>query len=412
MAKISATEAILYAAKAGDASLLLAPPYDVIDDADARRLRDRSEHNAVHLILPEGEPPRRYELAASRLAAWLDAGTLKRSPHAALYAYRQTFAVRDRQVTRQALLAAVQLTDFEEGQVLPHETTHRGPKVDRLALMNACRAQLSPIFFVTRDPERRISGLLDEAGTATPLLAAKTDDGILHEVREIAVDLQEELLQHASRNPFLIADGHHRYETALELRRQLPDLPAAGAVLGSIVSEHDAGLVIRATHRRVAGLPPDWRLRLERWFEVEPTEQDPRAMARHLDELGGPALGVTTAPGAPAWRAFLLARPDAVRRSDLSSAGAGLACLLFDRLVLREMLGHADADSAAGRGLLTYEQDPCGTPSEDEPDAALFLLPPVAMERLWQVVGEGIRLPPKSTYFAPKMPSGLLFRPL
>jgi uncharacterized protein (DUF1015 family) len=189
LADISATAAILYTAAAGDASCLLAPPYDVIDDDHARRLREASGQNAVGLILPEGDPPGRYELAANRLAHWLDLGILAPAEHDALYTYRQEFNHDGDRISREALLAAVELSDFDEGKVLPHETTHHGPKVDRLALMTACRAQLSPIFFIARDPDRGLGYLVDQTRTSLPILEATTEDGIKHEVRRVPADL-------------------------------------------------------------------------------------------------------------------------------------------------------------------------------------------------------------------------------
>ncbi|MCK5412443.1 MAG: DUF1015 family protein, partial [Gemmatimonadetes bacterium] len=163
------------------------------------------------------------------------------------------------------------------------------------------------------------------------------------------------------------------------------------------------------------GLPLDWRAELEDSFEMEPGPEQPRDLAEEVRNMGGSAIGILMNPG-PATAAdppglILQPRPGAAERAELTPAEASLACVLFDRLVLRRFAGR-DTDTASAAGLLSYHQDPSAAYAEPAPDAAAFLLPPVAMDSLWEVVREGGRLPPKSTYFAPKMPSGLLFRPI
>ena len=306
------------------------------------------------------------------------------------------------------------MAEFETREVLPHERTHRGPKEDRLALMKACEAQLSPIFFIARDSERQLPELLAQAGSVPPMIKATSEDGITHIVRVVPLEQQNKILGVAAADDLLIADGHHRYETALELARQCPDRDGARRVLAAIVSEHDDGLIVRATHRRLGGLPPDWHSQLADSFEIETGPEDPRALAEEVREQGGSALGVVWAPrqtpaGAHRRGLVLRARP-AAARAGLTHNEAALACVLFDRLILRRYTGQ-EADAASAAGLLSYHQDPA-TAAEPAPDAAAFLLPPVSMPSLWAVVREGGRLPPKSTYFAPKMPSGLLFRPI
>ncbi|MEE9578556.1 MAG: DUF1015 domain-containing protein [Gemmatimonadota bacterium] len=415
MAAIFPTASIHYAAAAGDPSQLLSPPFDVISTEEAQHLRDLSPFNAVRLVLPEGDPPERYLLASSRMSEWLASSVLARADRDQAYSYSQAFSYQGRTVVRHAVLAAVGLAGFETGEVLPHEHTHRGPKEDRLALMKACEAQLSPIFFVARDSERQLPELLTRAGSAEPMLEAKTEDGIAHAVRVIPAELQRRILGVVADDDLLIADGHHRYETALELSRQLPDRAGARRVLAAIVSEHDDGLIVQATHRRLGGLPLDWRAELEDSFEMEPGPEQPRDLAEEVRNMGGSAIGVLMNPG-PATAAnppglILEPRPGAAERAGLTPAEASLACVLLDRLVLRRFAGR-DTDTASAAGLLSYHQDPRAACAEPAPDAAAFLLPPVAMDSLWEVVREGGRLPPKSTYFAPKMPSGLLFRPI
>lgn len=413
MAAIFPTASIHYTAAAGDPSQLISPPYDVIGTEEAQHLRDLSPFNAVRLVLPEGTAPERYRLASDRMSEWLASGVLARADRDELYSYTQEFAYRGRTVVRHAVLAAVGLAEFETGEVLPHERTHRGPKEDRLALMKACEAQLSPIFFVARDSERQLPELLARAGSVQPMMKATSEDGITHVVRVIPLEHQNRILGVVAADDLLIADGHHRYETALELARQLPDRDGARRVLAAIVSEHDDGLIVRATHRRLGGLPLDWHSQLRDSFEIEPGPEDPRALADEVRNRGGSAIGVFSAAGPAGARRrglVLQARFTAAERAGLTPAEANLACVLFDRLILRRFAG-LDADAASAAGFLSYHQDPA-TAAQPAPDAAAFLLPPVSMASLWAVVRDGGRLPPKSTYFAPKMPSGLLFRPI
>lgn len=415
MATIFPTASIQYTEAAGDPSRLICPPFDVISEEQAARLRERSPYNAVRLVLPEGDAPARYSLASGRMRDWLSSGVLVRADRDQAYVYSQQYAHEGRSVVRHAVLAAVGLAEFETGDVLPHERTHRGPKEDRLALMKACKAQLSPIFFVARDSDRELPGLLAQGSSEAPILSATTEDGFKHVMRPIPAGQQKRILDVVAADHLLIADGHHRYETALELARQLPDLPGARRVLAAVVSEHDDGLVVQPTHRRLGGLPVDWHSQLEDSFEIESGPKQARQLADEVRRRGGSTIGVSATPGpdSSAGSVGLLLRPHpgAADRAGLTSAEAALACVLLDQLILRRFTGR-DPDAAAAAGLLSYHQDPVAACPDPSPDRAAFFLPPVSLTDLWAVVLEGGRLPPKSTYFAPKMPSGLLFRPL
>ncbi len=424
MATIYPTASIHYTKTAGDPSRLLAPPYDVIDDDAARTLRDLSPYNAVRLILPEGKPPDRYQLAASRLQRWLTEGVLARSKKDALYLYRQEFSHAGSSVARSAILAALELTSFDQREVLPHERTHAGPKKDRLALMKACRAQLSPIFAIVRDPKGQLQDLVARAHTDAPILVARTPDDIRHTLWRVPDALEGPLLRAAAEHDTLIADGHHRYETALQLARDLPERGDAGRVLAAIVGEHDPGLIVQATHRRLTGLAADWLERLTVAFEAEPGPDAPEALAAEVGRLGGATIGVLPidaaiptedsrgGPAPPRRPSFLLrARRRSIDAAQLSPAEKRLACVVFDRLILQR-LARQDADAAVRSARLSYHQDPAEAATRAEGHGAVFLLPPVALDDLWDVAREGKRLPAKSTYFAPKIPSGLMLRPI
>jgi uncharacterized protein (DUF1015 family) len=401
--------ALRYGPRAGSLSDLLAPPYDVIDPPLAEALRARSPWNAVRLVLPEGEPPDRYELAAARLAAWGREGVLQADAVPAVTVYRQSFDAPEGRLTRHALFAALRLEPPGAG-VLPHERTHSGPKRDRLALTLATRTQLSPVFLAARDPDGDLlSSLLESAAEADESVV--TPDGIEHRIRRMDDPVAAgHLCALAGAGSLLIADGHHRYETALEVARLLADeLPAAGLVLACIVSERDPGLRVRPTHRVLRGPPPDWVSRLEPAFgSRELPGCSAEAAAAHAELSGAIVLRVDGRSRE------LSPRSEALAAGGLDEADAAIPAVLLDRLVVEGVLGQ-EADGAARDGLLTYHRDATGAAEAAGlagPGTAVFLLPSVPLEAVWRVTELGRRLPPKSTYFEPKVPSGLLFRPL
>lgn len=408
MPRLFPFSALRYTASAGRLEDVLAPPYDVIDDAMAADLRARSQWNSVRLILPEGDVASRYEQAAADLESWKETGMLAADPQPSVYVYRQEYEQGGQAVARLALFAALELVPLDRGEVLPHEHTHAGPKKDRLALTLATRTQMSPVFMTGRDSDsallRALSRIVDETA---PAAEGVTEDGIRHGLWPITGDPAEHLCRLVDRFPLLIADGHHRYETALEVRRQLDD-PSASRVLVCVVSERDPGLVIQPTHRTLKVLPSSISAnlvdRLSERFHVDPLNDLTPVEAATLVTTS-PADLVVVHRGAT-WRL--------APGSDLSgsrSGAYGIAAVLFDEWILNGLV-QSDADTAAHDGMLEYHRDPDLAVRRAGESGAAFLLPPVSMDALWTVTSEGIRLPPKSTYFEPKMPSGLLFRPL
>ena len=425
--------AVRYGPEAGDPGRLLAPPYDVIDAEEARELRAGSPFNAVRLVLPEGGVPGCYDLAARRLRDWLDDGILIRDERPSLYVYGQTFRRDDATLTRHGVFGALRLSAFSGDEVLPHEETHRGPKEDRLALMRACRAQLSPVFLLSRDPSRRLPALLDRAVQGAPVLEARTPDGVEHRLwRALEGPLARELREVVASGPLLVADGHHRYETALELARGTPEGHPGRRTLACVVGRGDAGLLCLPTHRSLsrppaepegrqaagdatdgaadAGAGPDasaWPELLADAFDVDAMEPpDPEAAARAAGEAGEGAM--VLGPGGNRRRAFLVRhRPDGAAAAD--DPGENPSPVVFDRLVLRRLYG-TDADSAVERGLLAYHRDAGEAVATAGERGAAFLLPPPDVDAVWERARRGRRMPPKSTYFWPKLPSGLLFR--
>lgn len=435
--------ALRYTDAAGEPADLLAPPYDVIEPGRAGRLRERSPFNAVRLVLPTGEGP--YRRAGSRLRDWRADGLLRREEEPSLRIYAQSFEHRGREMTRYGLFAALRLTEFAAGEVVPHEETHREPKEDRLRLTEACDAQLSPVFLVAPDPADRIPALAERAVQGTPELDARTPDGVRHRLWRVPPGpLAEELCEAAGQAPALIADGHHRYETALAVRRRRPADPSAAWTLACVVSRSDPGLLCLPTHRALSRAPDRpggpspaggfvgdgeagsagrvqgggagaaagaWRGLLEDSFEVRSAGLDrnePDAAARRAAEEGGGAL-VAVPPEGPCLRlrALRRAREAAALEPHLSDVPPAV----FDRLVLRPGFDRGP-DAAVEEGLLSYHRDARDAVEAAGEAGAAFLLPPLPVDRVLELARSGIRLPPKSTYFWPKLPSGLVFRTL
>lgn len=391
---------------------VLAPPYDVISAADAESLRARHRGNAVRLVLPEGNTDDRYDRAATRLREWREEGLLELDPAPSVTVLRQEFSSAAGRVTRYGLFAALELTPLDRGEVLPHERTHSGPKRDRLALTLATRTQLSPIFLAAQDESARLFEGLLAVAESDPDYRAITPDGVTNATWTVTDPVRAAALcQAAGAGPLLIADGHHRYETALEVNRVLGDSePAARRTLVCVVSQRDPGLRIQPTHRTVPGPPVDgspseWAPVLADAFELSALDDpDPAAGERRAAEHGTMVLW----SAGQAWE--IRPDPHALQAHGLDEADAAIPSVILDRLVVEGVMGR-DADTAAHEGRLAYFRGAAEAVGCAGDSGAAFLLPPVEQEAVWRVTSLGRRLPPKSTYYEPKIPSGLLFRP-
>jgi len=285
MPAISAFDALVYAPMLArtpsDLSTLVAPPYDVLDAAGKQRLIARSDRNIVAVDLPhipakELGPPACYATAAATLASWRNDGTLARAGRRVMFVYRQLFTFNGRAIDRTGLACLVDLRPFGPandgtGGILPHEETFSGPKEDRAALLRATKTQLSPIFGLHPDAQGTTARLLreafespvssDDSSGVGPAHTARSDDGTIHTIRVIRdAELQARLSASLKGEDVFIADGHHRYTTSLNHLRDLEshgNVPAdhpARRVMFVLVSMSDPGLVIGPTHRVLGGM--------------------------------------------------------------------------------------------------------------------------------------------------------------
>jgi len=398
-------------ASLGDPSARIAPPYDVLTPQARARLAAEDPHNIVHLMLPEAPPGEdRYARAAALLAEWRQAGVLARDTTAAVYVLAQEFALPSgERRSRIGMFAAVAAEPYETGRVRPHERTHAGPKADRLALLRATATNLESIFLVAPDRDRRLETAVSGVAKRTPDVRAE-QDGVRMRLWVVTGEAARDLALSVSAGPLYIADGHHRYETAVAYAA---GRPGADRVLAFIVSASDPGLAILATHRiiargaqEVAPLLATWRA----WFDVGRVAPCADRMER-LRALGrdgtaclvalpdGGDLSLALKANAPLDRVAGLGRTPAVRALDVARVEA---------LVVRALAGES------GMSTLTYTPDPYAVfdAVRHGGAAAAVLLNPPTVEQVFAVADAQDVMPPKSTYFVPKVPSGLVLLPL
>ena len=415
---------------------MVAPPYDVIGPAERERLLARHPANVVRLDLPGedagDEPDARYRRAAKTLAAWRSDGTLHKDPHPSIYVYEQAYRVPGSDVarTQRGFFARLRLESFgTDGGVLPHERTMAGPREDRYKLLRATGVNTSPIV-----------GLYDDAaGVGAPVLDALTarradldvidDDGTEHRLWAVAADGDDAaavapLLAVAAAGPLTIADGHHRYETALRYRderrmsRSCEEDPAFDYVLTLFVDAAGQALTVLPTHRVVRGLGDDGVAamldRLDDLFEVERDVSAPSLIERFesagLADGGAGRFGLWTRDGG----ALLTARRDELEPF-LPDGGPALRAL--DVTLLGAALGRLaglDAEALAA-GAVGYTKS--AAEAIDSVDAGLdgadaaFLLEPTPVASVIAVAADGDVMPQKSTYFYPKALTGLVINP-
>ena len=419
----------------GDPALVIAPPYDVIGSAEQERLLARHPANVVRLDLPReepgDEPDDRYRRAARTLAAWRSDGTLHKDPRPSIYVYEQAYRVpgTDIERTQRGFFARLRLEPFGEGSsVQPHERTLAGPREDRYKLLRATGVNTSPIVALYEDDAGASGAILETLTRAAPDLDVVDDDGVRHRIWALAADGEaasavDDLLAAADRGPVTIADGHHRYETALRYRderrmsRSCEEDPAFDYVLALLVDAGSGPLTVLPTHRIVRGPlegdPAGWPASLGDLFDVEGglTEDDVRRRfeAAAGAEGGAGRFGLWTRAGG----ALLTARREAFEPL-LPEGGAAVRGLDVTLLgVVFERLG-IDAEAvAAGRIAFTKSAGEAIAAVDAGLDGAeaAFLLEPTPVAAVMAVAAAGDVMPQKSTYFFPKALSGLVINP-
>ncbi|MEE8443161.1 MAG: DUF1015 domain-containing protein [Dehalococcoidia bacterium] len=405
---------------------VLCPPYDIISPPGHQALQRRSPHNAVHVELPQGDDDQRYTRAAEELDRWRHEGVLVQDSRPSYYVQRHRFTYRGRALERLGLTALVRLEEFDRQVVLPHEETRSAPKEDRLRLMEACRANLSPIMSLYRDPDRRIRDILARVSQTPPGAVASYDDS--QELAQWVVDAPEldQAVQATLQDaPLFIADGHHRYETALAYRDRArrragtwEEKDAFNYMMMTLIDFEDPGLLLLPYHRTVGGLDPATltvlRDRLGEFFEegpLTPMPTGPEDLEEAVIRQGtGARLGLL-GPDGQGPSLLTLRHGESLDRLRAVSGGGSLhdsEGWVLHQAILDPVLGTTAVDH------VNFVHDPreaWDSVSQGRQQMAFFVRP-FPMDLFQTVVSVGHRLPSKSTYFHPKLPTGLVFNPL
>lgn len=403
-----------------DVSSVVAPPYDQISPEMQVRLHDMDPHNIVRLTLPLDmgapqhrtpkpplEAPEKYASAKLVLDHWVAEGAWQREEWPAIYAYHQTYTVGGTPITRMGFVALGDVTEYAKGEVLPHERTHAGPKRDRLALLEATGADIGLLFMLVGDPQGALTRLINPGGA--PIAEARDLKGEHHKLWRITEEAAiAQVVAHLAERPVIIADGHHRYETAVDYAKRNPD---ARRKLMAFFPLEGPGLTIFPNHRLVDHVPNfslDRFLAAARdWFDVTPLDDPTRftpdnrtlavvsearayTLALRGDRFTSIAWPATTSP---AWRE--------------------LAVSVLHEGLLRPLLDITDAKLDAKTHVeYTADRAEAIALAQDGKCQAAFLIAATTPAELQAVVRGGELMPQKSTHFYPKLLDGLVFHRL
>ena len=430
----------------GSLSDVIAPPYDVIDPALQDELYKKHPANVIRLELNRDEPAddaasNRYTRAARFLKNWRAEGVLQVDPDPALYVYHQVFQYGGREYHRRGFMTRVRLERFGEGKIYPHEETHASAKQDRLLLTRACRTNLSQIFGLYPDPENVAQELLEAAVAGQTPLEATDHLGVLHRLWIVTdVNTISQVSAVMDAKPMYIADGHHRYETACNYRDELaaqgplsPTHPA-NYVLTMCVSMSDPGMIVLPTHRLFRGMQPmtaaDLAAKLGDCFTCNVVGEGPErgadvwAEIDAADEQG--MLAFYTAQD-NRWTLVSVTEMGRKRIAELATEHSadwqGLGVALLHRLIMENLLGAKDLPKPMYvhsvdeviHGLKHGDavgRDATGQMGQGGRFELAALVMPATVGHVQAISEHGERMPAKSTYFYPKLLSGLVFNPL
>ena len=426
---------VRYAKKFGpDTSKLIAPPYDVLSDRAKAALVARHPNNVVTVDLPHLPaksvgPDEAYEKANTTFQAWLSTGVLERDRRAALYPYTQSYEHNGRTYHRRGMICLVRLSPFGEGQVFPHEQTYPDAIQDRLKLTRATGHQLSPIFGIFSDPRHEVNNLL-YANLGKPEQTA-TIDGVRNDVWSVIdAETEDKVINAIGRKPIYIADGHHRYTMALAYQKEqvernggqpLPPNHPANFCMFVLVHMQDDGLIVLPTHRLVGGLAgfhvDTFRDLLGTRWDVRACNLDPDRIPQYVNQTLPMAAANTfglfdgrtrqlyevICRDPDVLKPYEPARSDAWRRLDV----AILQRYLIDEVLKPKFAGGRDPSKA-------YTADPyeVAPTTDGERFQVAFLLKSTPLGALEQLSRHNEIMPPKSTFFYPKLATGMVMYPV
>jgi len=436
MAKIAPFRGILYnEAKAGTIDKLVCPPYDIISPAEQQELYRKSPYNVIRLELGLASPgdtddDNRYTRAAAILGDWVRNGIVQQSKEPALYVYEMEYRAGKSAKKLRGIICLVRIEEYDSGIIKPHETTLSGPKTDRLNLLRACRASFSQIFSLFSDPQAKVAGILAKV-SGKPLMEVKHGDGVIHRVWTLSdKDDIEDVVRAVVDQPVFIADGHHRYDTALNYRNERRK--TAGSFTGEegynytamfLARLEDPGLTILPAHRVLFNLanfdPQRFEDDLNRYFDIERIDFDKKSehkdlltildtMAHRADHAhvfgmrvrGEHSYYLLTLRNEEDMDDLLPANSPAYRKLDVS---------ILHHLIIDKLLGVKMDTHKLGLNIeYIKDADEADKRVRDGSAEIVFFKNPTKVHEVKEVAGAGERMPQKATYFHPKLLTGLV----
>lgn len=418
-----------------DLRVVVSQPYDKISDDLQQQYYDLSPYNIVRIIQGKAEDtdtpdgPNVYSRALEYYENWLESGVFVREDRPALYAYEQTFTIGGHEYIRLGLIAAVELVDFSEGVILPHEKTHSGPKEDRFRLLSTLCANTEQIFILYPDSENKVNSLIRQAiGSRDPDIEVVEifESGVCQRVWAITdpATIQAIEREMAPKRNLIIADGHHRYETGLNYRNTQraahPNSPTNSAfnyVAATLVSMDDPGLVVLPTHREILNFdrvsPSTILERAKDYFEITSA---PNLDACHEAVNAHPSGHAFGFYGGDGFYVLTLKDDELANRliNDEHSAPWKSLSVSIVHKILLEKIAEVPAQGIEDKSMIRYHRDP--QEPVDNIDRGegnfVFFLSPTRMQQIKSIAGQGEKMPQKSTDFYPKVISGLTLLPV
>ena len=421
--------------RAGGIKDLVCPPYDIISPEEQQELYRKSPHNIVRLEFGLASPgdtetDNRYTRAAALLQDWLRQDILRRSADPAFYIYEMDYRLGSRSRKVRGFICQVRLEDYDSGIVKPHETTLSGPKTDRLNLLRACKAGFSQIYSLISDPQGTVGGVL-AAVPKRPDMAVTSSDGVVHRVwtytDRAGIDM---IVRHLENQPIFIADGHHRYDTALNYRNERR--AAAGSYTGEegfnyvpmfLARIEDPGLTVLPAHRALFNLtdfhPRTFEEDLNRYFNIEridfTNKSEPADRRTVLETMASRAdhAHVFGMRVRDEHSYYLLSLRNVSDMDDLipgkSTAYRQLDVSILHHLIIDRLLGIRIETHKLGLNIeYIKEADEAVRRVADGSAEVIFLMNPTKVTEVRDVAAAGERMPQKATYFYPKLLSGLV----
>jgi len=407
MAKVRPFRGIIYNVSRVSAEDVLAPPYDIITPEFREALYMQSPYNIVRIDFGrdetgDNETENKYVRARRYLDAWMKEAVFIQSNKPSFYAYEMSYSIGGKRKSLIGFLGLVKLEELGKGSIYPHECTHAKPKQDRLDLMKSCEANTSPIFSLYKSAEKQTANLLSKTVSTTPYLEAEDVAGDVHRLWQI--DQEEDIgviIKELADKSVFIADGHHRYETAFEFYRETAGQNPSGSkpfdhVLMFLANMLDEGVTILPTHRLLKTVPGDMDRLLSEYFHIEPVENDfniAKRLSGRKDVFGFYKKGDRV------W--YMLTYKGGGNLSDLPDNLQDIDVMILHELIFKEMLHTTDIgyEMDIGRALDKIRNG--------QFDAGFFLNP-TRVEDVEKSALSSVRMPPKSTYFYPKLLTGLV----